>query len=239
MIISRLIHWLTTAALLVTALSLRAQHGHLNAGAAGQNQGDRLVFINGDIFEASSGYVKELPLATEEKYAGYYEGNISLTALPTTIENGGPVSGASAPGSFIMAGVQAVEGPAGGSFAFWEDGSMAPSLSYAAGYEAPVPTSLWSLSDAALGAGAAGADPFGHQHGRTFTATLPGDYLVSFQVFDTSVNGAGGGPIHTPSDVLTIHFRAIPEPSVFALVVCGVCLGGMLRLRKRRTGGPQ
>ncbi len=194
---------------------------HLNAGAVGQSQGDRLVFSNGADFAASSGYTRELTFSETGDYAGYYAGNITFTVLPTTLDNGGPVPGAPAPGSFIMAGIQSVDGPAGGAFAFWDDDATAPTIQYEVGYDAVTPTTLWSVSDSSLGAGAAGADPFGHIHGRSFTATVPGDYTIGFKLFDVSVNGAGGGPIHTPSDTLLIRFSAVPEPSTAGLLAAG------------------
>ena len=46
------------AAALLSCLAqehLLAQHGHLNAGATGKNQGDALYFANGDDFIMSSG----------------------------------------------------------------------------------------------------------------------------------------------------------------------------------------
>ncbi|MBL9128399.1 MAG: PEP-CTERM sorting domain-containing protein [Verrucomicrobiales bacterium] len=215
------------------ALPAAAQHGHLNAGAVGQNQGDKLSFANGDLFAASSGYVKELPLASTGTYAGYYEGGITLTALPTTVANGGPAAGASAPGSFVMVGITSVSGPAGGSFAMWEEGATSPTFSYSVGYDVTSPTSLWALSDASSGAGVLGGDPYGHLHGRRFTATEPGLYTVEFRLFDTSVNGTGGAPIHTPSAELPIAFNAVPEPSVVTLLAAGG-LGLLLVRRGRR-----
>ncbi|MGE3310493.1 MAG: PEP-CTERM sorting domain-containing protein [Limisphaerales bacterium] len=212
--------------------SAQAQHGHLNAGAVGQNQGDRLAFVNGDLFASSSGYVKELPLADSGTYAGYYEGGITLTSLPGTVDNGGPAAGAAAAGSFLMAGFTSVSGPAGGSFALWEDGATTPTYSYSVGYDVPTPTALWALSDASTGAGTAGGDPYGHLHGRRFTATEPGVYTVEFKLFDTSINGAGGGPIHTPSEELMITFHAVPEPSVLALLGVGA-VGAWLMARRR------
>lgn len=215
-----------------TAWTASAQHGHLNAGAVGQNQGDRLSFVNGDIFAASSGYVKELPLATSGTYAGYYEGGITLTALPGTVANGGPAAGAAAAGSFLMVGITSVQGPAGGSFSLWEEGATTPTLSYSVGYDVTSPTSLVALSDASAGAGILGGDPYGHLHGRRFTATEPGLYTVEFRLFDTSVNGAGGAPIHTPSAELPIQFNAVPEPSVVSLLAVGGL--GLLLVRRRR-----
>jgi len=215
------------------AFSAQAQHGHLNAGAVGQNQGDRLNFANGSIFAESSGYVKELPLAASGKFVGYYQGSITFTALPTTVDNGGPAAGASAPGSFVMVGITSVNGPAGGEFSFWEEGAAAPTLSYGVSYDVASPTALWALSDASAGAGLPGGDPYGHLHGRSFTATEPGTYTVQFKLFDTSINGAGGGPIHTPSEELTIRFNAVPEPSVTLLV--GVGAMGLFLFARRRN----
>lgn len=225
---------LVGAAVLGMAAGSRAQHGHLNAGATGTSQGDPLMFANGHLFAAESGYVKDLPLADTGRFAGFHEGNITFTVLPTTVDNGGPVPNAPASGSFIMAGIQSVSGPEGGRFGFWEAGSTVPTFEFGVGYDVAIPTGLWALSDASLGAGAPGADPYGHLHGRRFTATLPGLYEVSFRVFDLSGNGAGGGPIHTPSDVITLAFSAIPEPGVGVLLVMGTCgLMGMGWMRRR------
>ncbi len=206
---------------LVLALAASAGAQHIDAGATGRNQGDKLTFINGGGFASSSGYVKELSLATSGTYVGYYQGSITFTVAPATVDNGGPVADAAALGSFVVFGIHSVAGPAGGSFAFWDTGATSPSANYAVGYDAPMPTTLFALSDASTGAGTAGADPFGHLHGRRFTATVPGDYTVGFRALDISGNGAGGGAIHSPSDVLTVTFRGVPEPAVGALLALG------------------
>jgi hypothetical protein len=56
--------------------------------------------------------------------------------------------------------------------------------------------------------GEPGADPYGHIHGRQFTTSKMGTYTVGFRIIDISTNGAGGGPIHLPSDVLLMRFQA-------------------------------
>lgn len=204
-----------------------AQHGHLNAGAVGQNQGDKLSFANGSIFAAESGYVKDLTAQSSGTYSGFYRGSITLTSLAGTVANGGPAAGAAAPGSFLQARISSVEGPAGGYFSYWEEGATVPTFSYASGTTGA--TGTYALSDASIGAGTAGADPFGHLHGRSFTVSAPGTYTVGFSVVDTSNNGLGGGPIHAESDTLYIKFQTIPEPGLLALLGVG---GAVVVLRE-------
>jgi hypothetical protein len=183
-------------------LQVHAQHGHLNAGAAGTTHGDRLIWANGADFIAPSGYVKTLDYTNTGRFAGYYQGGITPTALPATAERGGPDPDASALGSYLQFRIACLEGPPGGSFGFWEAGATAPSISLARGETS---TNLWRLSESD---GSPGSDPFGHIHGRRFSATKPGIYKVAFTAIDTSTNGAGGGPIHTPSEELPIWFQA-------------------------------
>ena len=193
---------LATGFVICAQPTLRAQHGHLNAGAVGTNQNDRLIWANGADFIASSGYVKTLNFTNGGRFAGYYEGGITPTALPATLEHGGPDPDAAAFGSYLQFRMSCLEGPEGGSFNFWEVGTTSPSISLAPGQAS---TNLWRLSESD---GSPGADPFGHVHGRRFTATKPGIYKVGFTALDTSTNGAGGGAIHTPSDELPVWFQA-------------------------------
>src|SRR5690606_11739036 len=116
-------------ALFALPLAAHAQHGHLNAGAAGQSQGDPLIWANGADFIASSGYIKTLTFTNDGRFAGYYEGGITPTALPTTANNGGPDPQASAPGSFLQFSIVKATGPIGGSFGFWEHDATNPTLS--------------------------------------------------------------------------------------------------------------
>jgi hypothetical protein len=155
---------------------------HIYAGALGTNQNDRLFFSNGVLFDATAtNYSLPQILRTNGLNAGYFRGDVlTFSALAGTVPNGGPIPGHAAFGSRLAVQVVSVEGPPGGSFAFWEgDGE----------------------SDL-------GEDPYGHIHGREFTTSAPGTYIVGFRVIDVSTNGAGGGPIHSPSNVLPLRFQA-------------------------------
>jgi hypothetical protein len=181
---------------------LQAQHGHLNVGAGGIGQGDPLIWANGADFIDASGYVKTLEFAATGRYAGSYQGGITLTALPATPAHAGPDPDAPALGSHIHFQMACLDGPTGGAFQFWDATGTAPAESLAPGQSG---TNFWVLSE---NEGAAGTDPYGHFHGRRFTATRPGVYKIAFTAFDLSVNGAGGGPIHMPSESLTVAFQA-------------------------------
>lgn len=187
----------------IVSLGACAQdHGHLNIGAASTAQNDPLIFANRDIFETATNYVKTLTLATNGAYAGYYQGNITLTGLAATPAHAGPEAFAAALGSQLHAQLVAVTGPTGGVFSFWESGAPAPTISLASGATG---TNTFRVSE---NDGSPGSDPYGHIHGRRFTATKPGIYTVSFRAFDFSTNGGGGAPIHSPSSVVQIYFQA-------------------------------
>ena len=183
--------------------SVNAQdHGHLNVGAVSTSQNAQLTFDNGADFATNVDYVYTLSRATNGTYNGYFQGNITLTALAATTAHSGPIPNAPALGSFIYAQLVGVDGPAGGAFGFWESGATNPTIQLACGTTG---TNTWNLSQ---NNGAAGTDPYGHIHGRRFTATQPGFYTVSFRALDFSTNGTGGGAIHTASDILKIYFQA-------------------------------
>jgi len=177
-------------------------HGHLNVGAVGTNQNDQLAFEHAEIFEVGSDYVKTLTFASSGTYAGYYEGNITLTALASTEAYLGPFTNSPALGAWLFAQLVSVDGPPGGAFSFWEGGATTPTVSLACGTTG---TNTWKLSE---NDGLPGTDPYGHIHGRRFTATVPGVYIVGFRALDYSTNGPGGGPIHAPSEVLRMYFQA-------------------------------
>ncbi|HYE30691.1 MAG TPA: hypothetical protein VEH27_04635 [Methylomirabilota bacterium] len=195
--------------LFVSSLSLFAQHGHLNAGAVGTNQNDQLIWANGAAFAATSGFVRTMVYTNAGRFADTYNQNITLTALPRTVTNGGPTANAPALGSLIVAEIVSVNGPEGGAFQFWDSDSPAgqPALAIPSGTSNG--TFRYFLSDRSVGAGTKEADPYGHLHGRRFGVTRPGRYTVGFRAVDISTNGNNSGPIHLPSDVLEINFQTV------------------------------
>lgn len=193
---------LITLTLTVGFVSVHAQHSHLNAGASSHDQDAPLIFVNGAELSAESGFQIALQMATEGIYTGYFQGGLTFTSLPGTLETGGPDPDATAPGAVVAVEMLRVAGPDGGVFAFWEAGATEPS------HELPVGAPgvhQWLLSESD---GSPGADPFGHIHGRRWTATRPGIYDVVFRLVDVSANGVGGGPLHSPSETLTLRFVA-------------------------------
>jgi hypothetical protein len=177
-------------------------HGHLRIAAYGTNQGTQLYFYNGADFASTSGYVKTLVFTNSGRYADTYQQNITLTVQAATPSYSGPEPDAPALGSYIRARILSVTGPADGAFAFWENGATNPTISLVNGESG---TNSFNVTQTD---GSPGADPFGHIHGRRFTATKPGIYTVAFQAFDASTNGTGGGPIHTPSEIIEVNFQA-------------------------------
>ena len=182
---------------------------HIYAGALGTNQNDKLYFSNGVLFDATkSSFAFPQILRTNGLNAGFYRGDVlTFSALAGTIPNGGPIPGYAAFGAQLAVQVASVEGPAGGSFAFWEgDGeSDLGVITFSVPVGTTNGTDYLIISE---NNGAPGTDPYGHIHGREFTASAPGTYIVGFRVIDISTNGVGGGPIQAPSDVLPVRFQA-------------------------------
>jgi hypothetical protein len=191
------------AAIGLMACAAHAQiHQHLNVGATSKAQNSQLIWANGADFAASSDYVNTMSLSNSGRFGGFYNGNITLTGLPATSDKGGPDDQSAALGSVLQFKIACLAGPTGGSFGFWDAGSTAPSISVPVGYST---TNLWRLSE---NDGTPSSDPYGHIHGRRFSATKPGIYMIGFTAVDTSTNGTGGGAIHTPSVQLLISFEA-------------------------------
>ncbi|MDB6123450.1 MAG: hypothetical protein JWQ71_2443 [Pedosphaera sp.] len=188
--------------ILIAKGALAQSHGHLYIGATNTAQGTPLIFDNASDYSTNTGYIKTLTYTNGAQYAGYYQGNITLTGLAATAAFSGPELNAAALGSQLWAQIVSVEGPAGGAFGFWEVNATTPTISLACGTTG---TNAFKVTQTA---GAPGDDPFGHIHGRRFTATKPGSYLVGFRALDRTTNGINSGPIHTPSEVLKFYFQA-------------------------------
>lgn len=182
------------------------QHFHVTAGALSPTAGSQLVFTDADDFLAESGYVSYMPKITNNLIPtiGYYMGGPTFTAAA----NDGSAESPAAAGARIGLKIVAVDGPRGGHWAFWETGvddeyGNSITFSYASGTTNG--TNVIILSE---NTGQPGADPYGHIHGRAFTADVPGLYTVWTQLVDVSRNGPGGGPLHTPSRLYRYYFQA-------------------------------
>lgn len=193
------------AALILPAAAAQA-HEHLYVIAASQTPGTPLSFLNGAGYDTNSGYVFPLTFTTGGTYAGHYEfGALSFSAFGLVNFN------SPAPGTKVRLRFLSVTGPAGGSFGVWdveginEDELDATALSFSLPVDATGGTNSILLSE---NNGEPGADPSGHIHGRHYTATRPGLYVVTVQAYDGSANGPGGGPIHTASAPLQLYFQA-------------------------------
>jgi len=194
------------AGVLLLAVHARAQHFHLNIGAPGQTQSSPLFFQNGASFATNSGFVMPLLFNTSGVQSGYYA-TASLT--PTAIGTG--FFNPPAPGTQVRMRFIAATGPSGGSFGVWDvpgfndDELSSTELTFSV----PVGTSTGTQSILlSQNSGEPEADPFGHIHGRAFSATKPGLYIVTVQAYDNSANGTPSGPIHSSSELLPIYFQA-------------------------------
>jgi len=212
---SRLILALFLFVLVRTAFG---QHAHISAGAFEHYPGSPLGFSNGYLWDTNSYagiypacifMVKDDP--NVPLYPGLYQSDVSFTSLPGTIFTGGPALFAAEPNSYLELIVRSVQGPPGGRIGFWqEDDEFAPTSA----------TELFSLACGTLNGnfrfnltqspeqGGWEGDPYGHVHGRRFTATLPGLYTVGVQLVDTSRAGPGGTANHTPSETNYFYFQA-------------------------------
>jgi hypothetical protein len=195
-----------------TALQRANADTHIYAGALGTNQNDKLYFFNGAAFDATlSSLALPQVLRTNGLNTGNYRGdNLTFSALPATQANGGPIGpnpGHAALGAELSIQVVSVDGPPGGSFAFWEgDGeSDLGNITFSVPAGTTNGENFLVISE---NGGVPGTDPYGHIHGREFTTSAPGTYLVGFRAMDISNNGTNGGPIHLPSDVLLVRFQA-------------------------------
>lgn len=192
-------------------LSAFGQHVHIVTGADSKEQGARLKFTNGTTYDVNSnGGIAPacffMNANLPELYPNLYQTDVTFAALPGTLWTGGPAPGAAAPGAFLEAVIVSAQGPVGGELGFWqetEEGTTNLRFSVPAGTLNG--TNRFEISE---GITFPELDPFGHIHGRRFTANKPGLYTVGFQLIDTSTAGTDGGPIHTLSPVSYFYFQA-------------------------------
>lgn len=201
-------HLIVTLALLCCAGNCRtqAQHIDLNAGATSTAQNQPLRFINGATYNTNSLFVRPFVTTNSGTYAGkYFTSGVTFTAIGTGLGS------AAAPGTQIRLRFVSVAGPEGGSFGVWDVPGFSPSEAESTTLAFSVPVGTTSGTNSVLlseNSGAAGADPYGHIHGRNYTATKPGLYVVGMQLYDAAKNGTGGGPIHAPSAIYSMYFQA-------------------------------
>ena len=191
------------ALFLCATFEAAAQH-HLNAGATAPTAGSQLLFVNGAEYDTNSAFFVRLTKNATNGFNGEYAGNISVTSLAA--DPLAPEPGHAAPGAYLELEMVSVQGPGGGSVSFWmNDSAGVPRAKFTVPSGTTAGTNRYNLSE---GDGSPGSDPFGHIHGRNFSASLPGLYEVGLRVVDTSKNGPNGGPIHPPSDLYYIYFQA-------------------------------
>lgn len=191
---------------LLLTLSGRAQHLHLNVGAQAPTQNSPLFFQNGGAFVTNSGFVMPLTYNASGTFAGHYA---TASFTPTAIGTG--FFDAPAPGTRARLRFVAVSGPDSGSFGVWDVPGFNEEEEPTTGLTFSVPVSTANGAQSILlsqNNAEPGADPFGHIHGRAFSATKPGLYVVTVQAYDNSANGTTNGPIHAPSALLPIYFQA-------------------------------
>jgi hypothetical protein len=171
-------------------------------GAMGETNGAPLCFLNQAQFTTNSESVVILHYTNSGPSAQYYQSAIPMLVVPASVGNGGPVAGHAAVGSRVEVQFVFLSGPPQGRLSVWDSGEAQPRFSLAAGVHDA--TNRFTASE---GNGTAIADPFGFIQGRSFGVNQPGLYCLSFRLVDTSTNGLGGGPIHTPSAVYSIHLQ--------------------------------
>ncbi len=213
--------WLISFVLIPTAWA----HYHCNVGALSQAQGSPLYFQNGGSFATNTGFVLTLDLDTDpDPYAGNFStsdvNNLSFTSIGQGFFDN-PADGAQVRLRFVS-----VSGPPGGSIGVWDvanffsgddfnsEGNDATAIAFSLPAGTSNGTNSILLSE---NHGTPGADPYGHIHGRQLSATKPGLYVVTVQAYDNSHNGTDGGPVQSPSSLLSIYFQAGSEIS--ALII--------------------
>lgn len=209
--------WLGAVALALTTGQLHAQFEQVSAGAESPSLNSKLLFANGAGFASTSGYSHLLVYTIVTNFGltnvVYSSTNLQFWCLSKT-NVGGPGTG-----SFIVAEVQSVTGPAGGTLSLWEQGWRTPTYHFPVGVPPVVNSNRFDVSDISASAGLPDGDPVGRIPTRRFTANKAGDYFLTVKLLDLSTNTALAGPVHTPSDPITIKFTTGLDLSFTRFVV--------------------
>jgi hypothetical protein len=201
---------------LMPLLAMGAHH-HCIISTPEITPGIPLTFANDYAFSASnSAFVLTLDYNTNT-YAGHYVTAGILNNIAFTSE-GDESTTHPVDGTLVRIRFVGVAGPPGGSFGVWDvpgfgNGNNSTTLTFSLPVGTTNGTNSILVSE---NSGEPSADPYGHIHGRQFSATKPGLYLVTVQAYDASHNGTGGGSLHSPSSLLSIYFQAGPAISAIA-----------------------
>lgn len=191
--------------LLLGWTALAHAHTHVSVGANSTAQGTPLAILDTG-YGTNANYVFDLNYAATGTYAGYFQtGDISFVSKASYEDHW------AAPGTQVRLRFLSVTGPAGGSFGVWDvDGFNYDELDPTAlTFSLPVGTTNGTNSILlSENNGEPGAEVYGHIHGRKYSVTKPGLYVVTVQSYDGAHNGTGGGPIHTPSEPFAMYFQA-------------------------------
>ena len=220
-------------------------------GTPGLQAGDALSFVVnsginiGQVVTGESQGVQGMSIVGVGAQAGLYmSNNITFTALSDGKNwTGAAYRAANAvaamSGSFIQLQMINATGPTGGHFSFWDDATstVAPAATFTIGTGLTSGTGIFDLTDASLIVGdgvtpnptgvngtTTAVDPYGHLHGRSWTADLDGIYTVDYVLHD--LNG-----VQADSAVFRVTYAA-PEPSRALLLGVGASALVMRRRRK-------
>ncbi len=155
------------------------------------------------------------------------------------------------PGSYIQLQVSSVTGPAGAHFGFFDHGNSTstPTFSVLTGSTGVGGTYNFLLTNDGItyadspqyigdgvnptstpnGTGTPGnvtavTNPFGHIHGRVFTADQEGTYTVNYVLHDLAGNQADSAPF-------SVTYSAVPEPASLALLAGSAATLAFIRRR--------
>ncbi|MCD8535903.1 MAG: hypothetical protein LR011_14405 [Verrucomicrobia bacterium] len=135
-------------------------------------------------------------------YHGDFHVGLTASVRAATLAFGGPEPDHPIPGTEVHLRIVDFQGPPGGILHFWESGQLAPTFSLEGNQASGL---TWKVSG---NGGLAGADPYGHIHGRRFSTSVQGRYQLTLIAYDHALNAPGNEPWHTESEPLSIVFQA-------------------------------